>query len=65
MRPYLDAASDRPGGLAPIAVELASGHAGVTVKEWEPTHAGIRPLRTRAAVGSMSPFTRPKEPRSP
>ncbi len=47
VRQYLDASSDRPGGLAPIAVELASGHAGVTVKEWEPTHAGIRPLRTR------------------
>jgi hypothetical protein len=47
VRAYLDAASARPGGLAPIAVELAPGHAGVTVKEWEPTHASVRPARTR------------------
>jgi YbbR domain-containing protein len=47
VRAYLDAASARPGGLAPIAVELAPGHAGVTVKEWEPTHASVRAPRTR------------------
>lgn len=45
VRPYLEAASARPGGLMPIAVELAPGHAGVTVKEWEPTHATLRSAR--------------------
>jgi YbbR domain-containing protein len=47
VRAYVEAASERAGGLVPIAVELAPGHAGVNVKEWEPTHASIRPPRTR------------------
>lgn len=45
VRPYVEAAADRPGGLAPVAVELAPGHAGVSVKEWEPTHAALRGAR--------------------
>jgi YbbR domain-containing protein len=47
VRPYLEGAAARPGGLAPVTVELAPGYAGVSVKEWEPTHASIRPPRTR------------------
>lgn len=47
VRAYVEAEGGRPGGLAPIAVELAPGHAGVTVKEWVPTHASIRPPRRR------------------
>jgi YbbR domain-containing protein len=47
VRPYLEVAAARPGGLVPITVELAPGLAGVVVKEWEPTHASIRPPRTR------------------
>jgi YbbR domain-containing protein len=46
VKPYLEAAASRPGGLIPIAVELAPGHAGVTVKEWEPTHAALRSARS-------------------
>jgi YbbR domain-containing protein len=47
VRAYVEAAGEQSGGLVPIAVELAAGHAGLTVKEWEPTHAAIRPPRTR------------------
>jgi hypothetical protein len=46
VKPYLEAGAARPGGLIPIAVELAPGHAGVTVKEWEPTHAALRSARS-------------------
>jgi YbbR domain-containing protein len=45
LRPYVDASAVRPGAAVPVAVELAPGHAGVTVKEWQPTQVIWRPAR--------------------
>jgi YbbR domain-containing protein len=47
VRPYVDAAGARAGQPAPVAVELVSGLAGVTVKEWTPTQVVLRAGRAR------------------
>ena len=44
----------RPGDPLPVAVELAPGPAGVTVKEWAPTQAVLR-LRGRAPTALTRP----------
>jgi YbbR domain-containing protein len=48
VRPYLEASGKRPGDPLPVAVQLAPGLAGVTVKEWAPTQAVFRAARARA-----------------
>jgi YbbR domain-containing protein len=45
VRPYVDAAAARPGAAVAVTVELAPGHAGITVKEWQPTQVVWRPRR--------------------
>jgi YbbR domain-containing protein len=45
VRPYVDAAAARPGSAVTVTVELAPGHAGITVKEWQPAQAVWRPAR--------------------
>jgi YbbR domain-containing protein len=47
VRPYVDVAHVQAGAPAPVSVELASGLAGVTVKEWTPTQVALRPVRPR------------------
>lgn len=47
VRPYVEGSGKRPGDPVPVAVELAPGLAGVTVKEWTPTQAAVR-ARARA-----------------
>jgi hypothetical protein len=43
VRVYVNAAgAPRPGSSVPVVVELAPGHAGVTVKEWQPSQAQFR-----------------------
>jgi YbbR domain-containing protein len=44
---YVDGAAARNGQPAPVAVELASGLAGVTVKDWTPRQAALRLGRPR------------------
>lgn len=44
VRAYVNATgAPRSGASLPVVVELASGHAGVTVKEWQPAQAQFRP----------------------
>jgi YbbR domain-containing protein len=47
VKAYVDGAAARAGQPAPVAVELASGLAGVTVKEWQPSQVTLRPARPR------------------
>jgi YbbR domain-containing protein len=48
VRPYVDVSAARPGAAVPVAIELAPGHAGVTLKEWQPAQAVWRPARAPA-----------------
>jgi hypothetical protein len=45
VRPYVDVAAARAGAAVPVVVELAPGHAGITVKEWQPAQVVWRPGR--------------------
>ncbi|HET9316055.1 MAG TPA: CdaR family protein [Vicinamibacteria bacterium] len=47
VKAYVDGAAARNGLPAPVAVELASGLAGVTVKEFTPRQAAVRPARAK------------------
>ena len=46
VKPYADLAR-ASGARAPVAVDLAAGPAGVTVKEWSPQQVTVRPARRR------------------
>jgi YbbR domain-containing protein len=44
IRVYVNAAAaPRPGSALPVVVEVAPGHAGAKVKEWQPAQAAWRP----------------------
>jgi YbbR domain-containing protein len=47
VKAYVDATAARNGQPAPVAVELASGLAGVSVKEFSPRQAALRPARAK------------------
>ena len=47
VRPYVDVSAAKPGVPAPVAVDIAHGHAGVTVKEVVPAEAIWRAVRSR------------------
>ncbi|HEX6737795.1 MAG TPA: CdaR family protein [Vicinamibacteria bacterium] len=48
VRAYVDVAAARPGAMVPVVVELAPGHAGLTLKDWQPAQALWRPGRGTA-----------------
>jgi YbbR domain-containing protein len=45
VRPWVDATAAPPSGVAPVAVELAPGLAGVTVEDTRPAEVSLRPAR--------------------
>jgi YbbR domain-containing protein len=47
VRPYVEATGKRSGDAIPVAVDLAPGLAGVTVKECTPAQAAFRPRARR------------------
>ncbi|HEU5322672.1 MAG TPA: CdaR family protein [Methylomirabilota bacterium] len=47
VRPYVETTRARAGQPIPVAVELAPGLAGISVKEWQPAQVAWRPGRAR------------------